>query len=298
MLRLPWRAALLLACSVPSLQARAEEASVPPRTIALGSGVAETICVLGACESLIAVDQSANGLASVATLPQVGYFRALSLEPLLALAPERVVASSLAGPPAVLEGLARAGVEVVSIDEEPTATGLIDKLDAIARAVDLPEAGQAMAEQTRATLEAVSAALAGSDERPTAVYLLGMSGAGLNAAGRNTLADGLMEMAGLSNAFADAEGYKALSPEMLVSLRPDFILVGERTLAAIGGEAGLQQQPALVGTLVPGGSQLLRHDDAHLLGLGPHTAAELVRIVVATRPDLAEALSRYAPRSP
>jgi len=285
MLRSTRRAALLLAFALPAA-AEGPMPTDPSRTIALGSGIADTVCELGACESLIAVDQSAEGLEAVAGLPQVGYFRALSLEPLLALSPGLVVASALAGPPSVLEGLARAGVKVVTVEETPTPEGLARKLAAIGEAVGLPEAGRAMAESTRSRLALLGEALAREERKVTAVYLLGVSGGGLMAAGSGTLADGLMRLAGLENAFSEAEGYKALAPELLLSLRPAVILMGERTWQAIGGEAGLKQQPALVGALAPGGSRLLRHDDTRLLGLGPHTADELVRIALATHPGI------------
>jgi len=260
----------------------------PSRTVALGAGVAETICVLGGCGTLIAVDQSARDLAAVAGLPQVGYFRALSLEPLLALRPTLVLASALSGPPAVLEGLISAGIRVVTVPEDPTAQGLVAKLRAIGAAIGLPEAGARQAQAVERELSALSEALAGIRERPRAVYLLGIGAGGLQAAGGGTLADGLMRLAGLENGFAEGRGYKALSAEVLLMLQPDFILVGEHTLTANGGVEGLQRHPALAGVLGQGGrSRLIRHDDARLLGLGPHTAAEVLRIAVTAHPGLA-----------
>jgi iron complex transport system substrate-binding protein len=257
--------------------------------VALGSGIAETVCELGACGSLIAVDQSARGLASVAGLPQVGYFRALSLEPLLALEPTLVLASALAGPPAVLAGLESAGVRVVTVPEEATIEGLGTKLRAIGAAIGLAEAAAIEATRIERELSALGAALAAIASRPRAVYLFGIGGGGLQAAGRATLADGLMRLAGLENGFADAEGYHALSAEVLLMMQPDFILVGEQTLAAHGGVEGLERLPALAGVLGQGGrTRLIRHDDARLLGLGPHTADEVLRIALAAHPALAK----------
>jgi len=259
-----------------------------PRTLALGSGIAEAVCELGACGSLIAVDQSARGVAAVAGLPQVGYFRALSLEPLLALEPTLVLASAHAGPPAVLAGLESAGVRVVTVPEEPTIQGLGAKLRAIGAALGLSAAAAAEAERIEGELTSLGEALAAIAARPRAVYLFGIGGGGLQAAGQGTLADGLMRLAGLENGFAEAEGYHAISAEVLLMLQPDFILVGEQTLAAHGGVEGLQRLPAFAGVLGQGGrTRVIHHDDARLLGLGPHTASEVLRIAVTAHPVLA-----------
>ena len=82
---------LLLATALAALAA-APALAAPARIVSLGGAVTEIVVALGAQEQLVARDSTSTFPPSVATLPDVGYVRALSPEGVLALGPELILA--------------------------------------------------------------------------------------------------------------------------------------------------------------------------------------------------------------
>ena len=61
------------------------------RVISVGGSVTEIVYALGAGSKLVAVDQTSLHPPEAQDLPDVGYLRALSAEPILSLAPDLVL---------------------------------------------------------------------------------------------------------------------------------------------------------------------------------------------------------------
>lgn len=265
-----------------------EAASIPApaRIVTLGSGVTETVHALGRLADVVAVDQSSQFPVEVKALPQIGYFRFLSLEPLLALQPTVVLASASAGPPQVLEGLRRAGVNVVTVPESPSAEGITTKLAAIGTVLDRDAEAQQLVAGVQAEFAALEQALAADPNRPTAVYLLSAGNAGLQAAGSGTLADAILGLAGVRNAFHASAGYQPVNPEALFGLKVDYVILSERTLMALGGREALKTNPAFTALAALPEDHFVLHDDAALLGLGPRTPAAIRELLQATHPGM------------
>ena len=103
------------------------------RIVSLGGSVTETVFALGAGADVIAVDQSSLFPEQVRSLPQVGYFRRLSAEGVLSLAPDLILASEGSGPPPVIDQLEASGVRIVWVEDGYGPDAAIGKIRTVAR---------------------------------------------------------------------------------------------------------------------------------------------------------------------
>ncbi len=101
--------------------ARAEEAR---RIVSVAGSLTEIVYALGAEDRLVGVDATSLHPPSARALPQVGYHRSLSAEGILSLAPDLVLASETAGPPAILDQIRSAGVPIRIVAGELSPEGL------------------------------------------------------------------------------------------------------------------------------------------------------------------------------
>lgn len=256
--------------------------------ISVGGAVTEIVYALGQEDRLLAVDTTSLFPPQTADLPNVGYLRQLSAEPILALGPELVLAAEDAGPPAALDQLRDAGVTVVTVPEDYTPEGVLAKIDTVAAALGVEAAGKALRDKVAGEMAAVRAAFANVNERPRVLFLLTISsGRTTVAAGRNTSAEGIIALAGGVNAVDGFESYKPLSPEAAVAAAPDVLLIGERSLDLLGGMEGLLAIPEVALTPAAQNRRVVVMDTLLLLGFGPRTAEAAVALGRELHPSTA-----------
>lgn len=247
------------------------------RLVTLGGAITEIVFALDAGASVVATDASSTWPDAAVALPKLGYYRTLAAEPLLALAPDLILASEHAGPPAVLAQLEAAGVRVVRIAERPDAAGLRAKIAQIATALGrLPE-GETLGTRIGVELAAVRETRPSPERAPRVVFLLSAGPQGLMAAGKGTSADAVLGLLGAHNLFAGHRGYAPVSAEALAGQSPDFVLVSARSLAALGGPAAITGLPAFAATGLDAG-RVIPVDDLATLGFGPRLPVSLAAL--------------------
>jgi iron complex transport system substrate-binding protein len=259
--------AVLLFCVTSAAQA------AEGRIVAVGGSVTEIVYALGEEDRLLAVDTTSLYPAATQDLPNVGYMRQLSAEPILALGPDLVLAIADSGPPAALEQIRDAGVPVVTVADDYTPEGVLEKIDVIAAALGVEAKGQALREKVAAGLETVKAAFGDVAARPRVLFLLTISsGRTTVAAGRKTSAEGIIALAGGVNAIDGFESNNPLSPEAAVAAAPEVLLVTERSLDLLGGKKALLAIPEIALTPAAQAGRVVTMDGLLLLGFGPRTA--------------------------
>jgi iron complex transport system substrate-binding protein len=246
-------------------------AETPSRVIAAGGSVAEIIHALGAGDRLIARDTTSSFPPEVLSLPDIGYVRALSSENLIAMAPDMVIAEHDAGPPEVLDVLQRSGIALVMAPQALDPDGVAAKIDAVATALDLPDAGAALQARVAAQLEQARIAGDGLPRSPRVMFILSMQGGRLLVGGQGTSAEAMILLAGGTNAVTALDGYKPLTDEAAIAADPDLILMMDR-----GGDhavvlADIIAHPALRLTRAAIDQRVVSMDGLYLLGFGPRT---------------------------
>ena len=272
------RPATFLAVLLTAFSARAE----PARIVTAGAAVTEIVSGLGLGPQIVAVDTSSKNLEQARDKPDVGYVRMLGAEGILSQKPDLFLASGEAGPPAVLEQIKAAGVDVVVVPNGYSLDNIDDKIRAIAAAAGRVEAGEKLITRVEADVQALHAATAANEgELPGVVFLLARHGGNLMVAGTETAAHAMIEASGGRNVAASFTGYKPLSAEIFAAATPDFVIVSE----SVGGDDTelLARVPGLGAT--PAGRQLrvIRVDDAAFLGFGPRTPSAATEVALVLR---------------
>lgn len=95
------------------------------RLVSLGPTVTETICALGGEDMLVGRTDYCNYPASVADIPSIGGILNPSVEKIIRLKPDLVIASSMVSDD-VYRALDKAGVKAISINKESSFEGTFD----------------------------------------------------------------------------------------------------------------------------------------------------------------------------
>lgn len=241
--------------------------------IAIGGDVTEIIYALGQGHRLLARDATSTYPTEAQDLPDIGYMRSLSAEGVLSFAPSLIVSAEGAGPPEVIDILRAAAVDFAEVPEGYDANAIADKINAVGNALDVPDQANALAAETRAALElAQDHASRRNADKKRVLFILSTQGGRVMASGTSTGADGIIRMAGATNAISDFEGYKPLSDEAVSAAAPDVILMMDRNGDHASTDEELFALPALLATPAARNREVVRMDGLFLLGFGPRTA--------------------------
>ena len=257
------------------------------RIIAIGSSVTEIVYALGQQDRLVGRDRTSTFPTKALDLPDVGYIRALSPEGVLSVEPDLIVALEGSGPPEAVAVLKEAGVPFVSITENYTRDGVVDKIRAVGIALGVEDAAENLAVQTGAKIDgAHSKAVDAAVDGPLRVlFILSAQDNRIMVGGAETQADSIIRLAGGVNAASSVTGFKPMTPEAITSTAPDVILMMNRQGDHVTANEELFSLPAIQLTPAGQNKRLIRMQGAYLLGFGPRTAdaiadlsAELQRI--------------------
>lgn len=261
-------AVLLTALLATSLAVAAD------RVVSLGGSVTEIVYALGAGDRLVADDASSMYPEAATRLPRVGYYRNVSLEGILSQEPDLVLASDSAGPPHVLERVRSMGVPMVMVPDEPGVDSLYARVRTIADALGVSQAGAALQEHIRKSLETAQSGETTSKRALVVVH----RGGPLMAAGSGTSVDALLQLAGLRNVMSSTSGYKPLSEEALLALEPDIIFTTTASVESAGGIEVFRNRPGVAATPAAKQGRVRAVDDLLLLGMGPRVGEAVVQL--------------------
>lgn len=216
--------------------ARLTLAAPPQRIVSLLPSLTETVCALGACERLVAVDTFSNWPQAVRALPHVGGMDDAQVESILALRPDLVLAATSTRAVARLESL---GLKVLALEPRTLEDfrRVVDQLD---RALGT-STGPTLLRGVDAELAAASTALS-SSQRGTRVYFEVSSAP--YAASEASFIGQVLARVGAVNVVPGALGpFPKLNPEFIVRADPQVVMVSDQTsgeLSARPGWSGLR----------------------------------------------------------
>jgi iron complex transport system substrate-binding protein len=277
-----------LPVTVPSADGRQVQVEDVSRLVAvdMSGTLAEIVFSLGLGDRVVGRDVGTT-FPAARHLPLVTRAHDLSAEGVLALDPTLVLVDRSTGPPEALDALRAAGVEVVVVPEAWSLPEVYPRIEAVAAALGVPDAGRLLVERTRQDVEAAVAEV-GRPERPLRVaflYLRGQAGVYLMG-GRGSGADSMIEAIGAVDAGSDIglERFRPLTSEGLVLAAPDVLVLMTGGLESVGGPAGLLKVPGVAQTPAGRDRRFVAMDDGALLSFGPRTGLvvrELARQVRA-----------------
>lgn len=273
------RAAVLLAALAACAGPPPERAAGPPARVAtLAPSVTEIVFALGAGPRVVGACAQCDYPPAAATLARVGGYLTPSVEAVLGVEPDLVIAVPSPGNREAVRAIERAGLRVLVVSDR-TLADLWDSIRAVADALGMPEAGARLAADVHRRLDAVRARVA---DRRTRRVLLVVGRRPLIVAGGGTLQDELLRMAGGVNVAADiGDRWPSVPLEVVVDRAPEVILD-----AAMGSE-GSARSPFADLTTVPA----VRDGRVHVLAAdaifraGPRVPDALAVFAEAIHPE-------------
>jgi heme transport system substrate-binding protein len=253
------------------------------RIVAVGGSVTEVVFALGEEDRLVARDSTSIFPQKANELPDVGYIRALSPEGVMSVDPDLILMLDGSGPQETVDVLQKSGVAIADVPEEFTAEGILEKVRAVGSALGVPKKAEVLANQLKADLDAAKSDTVNVSPSLRVLFILSTRGGRILASGVDTAADGIITLAGGTNAISEFTGYKQLSDEAILSAAPDVVLMMDRRGNHGAGAEELFNHPALAQTPAGKNNKLIKMGGQYLLGFGPRTA-DAIR-------DLAAALS-------
>jgi len=208
-------------------------ARMPSRVVVLAPSAAEIVAELGLADRLVGVcGQCDYPPAGLAGLPKVGSYLAPSVEAILGMSPDLVLAVPSPGNREAVGQIERLGIEVLVVQDRSLAD-LWHAVRRIARRFGVRAQGDQLVGRIRAGLAAVRASVA-EQPRPTVVLVVGHRP--LVVAGAGTLQDELIDVAGGRNVGRLlGESWPTMSLETLARDAPAIVID-----AAMGSEAGMR----------------------------------------------------------
>ncbi len=242
------------------------------KLVSAGGSLTEIIFALGADDQLVGVDSSSVYPLAAQELPNVGYYRALNVEGLLSVEPQRLLLLNGAGPQAVLNQAESLGLDITVINNPKSIEGLYITIEEVANATHKVDQGEQLISQIRGALQSIDelSSVAGK----SAVFLMSAGERGLVAAGENTTPQLIFDQLALVNPFSSLEGFKSVSAEVLANAKPDIILLASHTTGDTSVE-DLCADPQLAIWASKNGCQLHKVDSLQFLGLTPRLPAAI-----------------------
>ncbi|TWT15317.1 hemin ABC transporter substrate-binding protein [Reyranella sp. CPCC 100927] len=262
------------------------------RVVAIGSSVTEIVYALGAGDRLIGADTTSMYPEPALQLPRVGYMRQISAEGVLSLRPTLIISTTAAGPPAAFDQLRTAGVATLVLPDDYDFDSVLRKIDGIGTALGRQDAARSLITASRAEMSSLADKLAQAAERPKVLSLLSVSQGPPQAAGRVTAADGIIRLAGGTNAITSYEGYRPITAEGALAQAPDVLMVSAQTLQALGGVDNLLAAASLALTPAGKARRVFALDALLLLGFGPRTPEAARHLAAFLHPELGLATAR------
>ncbi|MGQ3090088.1 heme/hemin ABC transporter substrate-binding protein [Methylophilus sp.] len=240
------------------------------RIVSIGGGLTEIIYALGANNELVGVDTTSLYPEAATKLPSVGYARTLSSEGILALAPNHVLATEDAGPPAVLRQINAAGVPVTVLAANDKFEGVLERITRIGTLIDRQPQASQLVEKLKADWQKVrEPILARKTPMPRVLFVLSHSPGQIMVGGKGSSAEAMMHYVGAHNAIQGFDGFKPLTPESVIAAQPDVVLFTDQGLGIVGGIDGALKLPGLAQTPAGQKRRIASLEAMFMLGFGP-----------------------------
>ncbi len=227
--------AMLLACTAVSADGTAMEVTdmtqrtvtldaPATRVVAITAANVEVLYALGAGDTLVGRGEYCDYPAEALDVPSVKSGTDLNVEEILALEPDVVLMDTMGQTTEQVEALENAGVKVV-MTKEDGIEGVYTAIELIGKVVGKNDEAAALVADMKNTFAEVTAAAKDADFAGKTVYFeISPLQWGLWTGGNGTFMDEIGQMLGLTNIFADVDGWASVSEEQVLERNPDFIV--------------------------------------------------------------------------
>jgi iron complex transport system substrate-binding protein len=192
------------------------------RVVTLAPSLTETIYQLGLQEKLAGDTTYCDIPPAAKDKPHVGGPQNPSLEAIVAMHPDLVLASTSINRPVTADALLKLGIPVYTTSDEHTVTGMLNSTAEIADLLGVKEQGAKLVADLQKRLDALHAAL---QDRPMVHVLFVVWEDPLLSIGQNTFIADALRWAGAESVITAEQNWPQVSMEEVVRLQPDYIVL-------------------------------------------------------------------------
>ena len=285
MIALSRRAALLSGLAtagvcLASLRAGPGYGGQTQRIVSVGGTLTEIAFALGVGGRIVGADSTSTWPPETELIPKVGDMRRLSAEGILSLDPDLVLLAARAGPPNVIDQLRATGVPLAIAPEGQGLASVAPKIRFVGAAIDRAAEAEVLVARFERDMAELQNQLKWIEERPRVLFLISVARGAPMAAGAETAAEAMIDLARGRNAITGLTGYKPVSAEVLIAAEPEVVLLPRHVAETAGGAEAVLSRPDLAETAAARNRRVVVMDGLKLLGFGlrtPEAVAELAR---------------------
>jgi len=194
----------------------------PRRIVSLAPNITEILFALELETRIVGATSYCNYPERAKRIPRVGGFTDVSLETIVSLAPDLVLATADGNRKETVEQIERMGLPVYVVNPK-NLEGILATMRRIGRITGREEKARILTSRFARRVEAVSKRVAGRP-RPTVFFQVGLDP--IVTVGRNTFIDELIGIAGgASISSGDRTRYPRYSIEEVLARKPDIIVI-------------------------------------------------------------------------
>ena len=272
---------LLLACQQPKENNELSE-ELPRQFITAGGTITEIVHDLGFGDQIIATDITSTYPAAMKELPSIGYRNQIKAEGILSLGANVVLAEADYLNPEVIEQLKSAQVEVHLFPKPMKVEETYQLIDDLSKYLEVPDKGNQLKEEVRQDIQELASYKSAHPKKAKIAFVMARGPETVFIAGEDTFAEELFKLVGLENTAGGFKDFIPLSPEALISMNPDYLLLFESGLATLGGKEGVSNIKGITETTAYQQGNILAMDGHYISGFGPRVgeaALELAKLV-------------------
>ncbi|MDY2941773.1 MAG: ABC transporter substrate-binding protein [Varibaculum sp.] len=252
----------------------------------LTGNISRTLVALGMADSIVGrtVSSTEEVLKDVPVVTKSGH--SVNVEAALTLRPTLVLTDKSVGPVEAFDQLAASGVPVVVLDSDHSLKNLEAGIEAVAKAVGMDQAGQALAKRARGEVDAAEKQIAAwVPEQPLKIIFLYVRGtAGVFfILGPEEGSTALIESVGGSDVAAAANlgSVTPASAEALLATNPEIYFTMSGGLDSTGGVEGFFARDGVADTIAGKHRRVVAIPDGMSLSFGPQSGQVLLNVARA-----------------
>lgn len=253
--------------------------SVPDRVVSAAPNITEAIFAIGRGDAIVGRTDYCDYPEEVSGITSIGSLREPSLETIVSLEPDVVIASTHFQPE-VGEALQGVGVPVVYLYDPGSFEGVYDVIESLGELLDAQDAAADVVSGMKSDVADVLARVAGAT-KPSVYYVVGFGQWGDFTAGGDTFIGQMLEMINADNIAKDSEGW-AYSFEKIVEADPDIVICSQYW----GAKEGLQTTDGYKDLPAIADGRLYAFDNNTVDRQGPRLAEGLRALAAIVHPDL------------
>jgi iron complex transport system substrate-binding protein len=255
------------------------------RIITAGGTITEIVAALGFQEQIIATDITSTYPEEMQQLPSIGYRNQIKAEGLISLNPDVIVYEEGYLSNEVIEQIKESGIQVHGFEKPKQIESTRKLINDLGKLFGAEKGAEYLLGALKKDEDTLKELLKGNSNRPGVSFVMARGPETVFLSGHNTFARYFIELAGCTSLHLEAEDFKALSPEALPAINPDYVLLFDSSIRTMGGMEGLGNIQGMQETDAWKNQAIITMDGNLISGFGPRIVQAAIQLFEKTHQE-------------